>query len=491
VPPLSLPFEAGPISQLRSSAAVRLFLKLSEPPVLDEAHLQCIAKICMLVDGLPLGIELAAASTRLLTVFEILERLENCKVLISRTTNRLSRHQSLDSAVSWSWDLLTGSEREVLGSMAVFRGGATLSALLFMHPDLNEEAMLRLLTSLTDRSLVSSFPSEFGSRFTTLETIRQFVERKLKQEHRSALLKRRHRDCFLQYAEGAQIGASSPEESEWFRRFELELDNFRVAIDWSLESKHALEACRFAKSLARFWDTYGHLSEGRLRVTTILDQATNEVPRPLVGHLHINAGWMAFAQRDIDAALRHFTCALTVSEGVVNLRSIGHIHNGLASAYLLAGNYAEAEEHYRIALAISRELQLASGLATVLNNLGELEIVRGNYVAARSHLGEALEAEPPSRESQGQILCNLGMLECIERNYEEAKRLSIRALGIFKEAAVPVNNPTAIALLGVAEAGLGNAEQASGLFASAAQLADLHSVTIPALVQSMIEGTRV
>src|SRR5213595_1719488 len=133
VPPLELPSPNAtePLNRLRQNEAVRLFVERSEAASgsfeLTQANQSAVVDVCRRLDGLPLAIELAAVRTRVLTVQQILGRLtDRFALLTGGGRAALPRHQTLETAIDWSHELLTDEERTLLRRLCVFTARFTL-----------------------------------------------------------------------------------------------------------------------------------------------------------------------------------------------------------------------------------------------------------------------------------------------------------------------------------------------------------------------------
>ncbi|MBV9170339.1 MAG: XRE family transcriptional regulator, partial [Chloroflexi bacterium] len=165
--------------------------------------------LCQQLDGLPLAIELAAARVNTMTVEEIEQRLDRRFTWL--TTSRRSaapRHQTLRALVDWSYELLTGEERRLLEQLSVFAGGWTLeSAEAVCGPTLD---VLRLMSSLVDKSLVQVEQQAGQSRYRLLETLRQYAIEKLREAHAEPAARNRHLDWYERFSKGLEQQVHSP-----------------------------------------------------------------------------------------------------------------------------------------------------------------------------------------------------------------------------------------------------------------------------------------
>ena len=211
VPSLSLPSEhqTEPVEAVAQSDAVRLFIeramKVRPNFAVDAANAPAIAQICHDLDGIPLAIELAAARVRVLGVERIASGLgDRFRLLTGGARSAMPRQQTLRASVDWSHELLSDDERVLFRRMAVFAGGWALDAVEEVCADerlWSDLAILDLLTSLVDKSLVVVEEQGASVRYRLLETVRQYALDRLAQAGEVAALRERHRDVYLALAE--------------------------------------------------------------------------------------------------------------------------------------------------------------------------------------------------------------------------------------------------------------------------------------------------
>src|SRR5262249_19327403 len=159
----------------------------------------------------------------------------------------LPRHQTLQTAMDWSYDLLTASERTCLRQISVFAGGWTLEA-----AEAITREVLTPLTSLVEKSLVVYEENENGQgRYRLLETVREYAREKLRECGEWEAGHLRHRDYFLTLAEAAETKLTGAEQAEWFLRLEKEHENLRAGLDWSLNEVGSKEGLRLCGALWR------------------------------------------------------------------------------------------------------------------------------------------------------------------------------------------------------------------------------------------------
>ena len=222
----------------RGSDAVGLFMERARDVGvllnLDHAARPAIERICRLLDGMPLAIELAAARARVLSPEQIEERLsDRFRLLTGGSRMALPRQQTLEAAVDWSYQLLTDDERLIFDRLSVFQGGFNLEAAEAVCGEGRDIfAVLDLLTGLVDRSMVTAVTDDGGAaRYGMLETLRQFAVRKLADRGTTAAVKGRHASWFA--VEADAHNPSTSEDSVGYVWIDQEAANLSAALEWS------------------------------------------------------------------------------------------------------------------------------------------------------------------------------------------------------------------------------------------------------------------
>jgi len=222
------------------SAAVNLFVDRAQSVVSDFSLAQpgeadAVVEICRRLDGIPLAIELAASRMASMTASEVRDRLDQRFRLLVGSRRGLSRHQTLRHAVAWSYDHLDDAEKPLLGRCSVFAGGFDLeSACAVMGSD-DDFATLDLLDALVRKSLLVADRSSGRTRFSMLETIRQFAEEQLVARGEASEIRAAHSRYFA--AREADIMAlwGSPRQRAAYDWFTTELANLRTAFRWATD----------------------------------------------------------------------------------------------------------------------------------------------------------------------------------------------------------------------------------------------------------------
>ena len=347
VPGLSLPDPGSlpPAEELTNFEAVRLFVERAREAhsgfALTEQNAPALTRLSRKLDGIPLAIELAAARTRVLTVEQILERLEDpLALLTSGSRVAASRHQTLRATLSWSYDLLSEAERALFRGLSVFVGGWDLEAVEAVGSDEPAEAVqvLELLSALVDKSLVMAEAQAEGTlRYRMLEPIRQFARDKLQESGEEPEVRRRHAEHYLAFAETAEPELLGPDQGQWLGRLRVEFGNLREAHSWSLEpgqeGARARLRLQLAAALWRFWELEG-LKENKVWLKSALEKDPGGFPAVRAKVL-VGFGFILIFQGDYGGAIA------ALEEAILLYKEIG---DRFGTAFAL-GNLGYAALH--------------------------------------------------------------------------------------------------------------------------------------------------
>ena len=203
----------------------------------DADETTAVVEICRRLDGIPLAIELAASRMASMTASEVRDRLDQRFRLLVGSRRGLERHQTLRHAVAWSYDLLDDAEKALLERCSVFAGGFDLqSACAVVGPeDVDDYAILDLLDALVRKSLLVADRSSGRTRFSMLETIRQFAEEQLVAGGEATEVRTAHARYFAGREADILALWDSPRQREAYTWFTTELANLRTAFRWAAD----------------------------------------------------------------------------------------------------------------------------------------------------------------------------------------------------------------------------------------------------------------
>ena len=294
VPPLGLPSDDDRTSVNTNVEAVQLFVDRARDAkrdfVLSDQNAGAVALLCRRLDGIPLAIELAAARVRSLTPDDLVQRLDQRFKLLTRGSRAsLERHQTLRNTVDWSYDLLNPVEQAALNRLSVFAGGADLRAVeaVVSGDDLDPFDVADVLGQLVDKSLVLVDDDE-RPRYRLLETIRQYAQERLEASGEAATVRRRHAEYYVTVAEQARPDLRGRKQVDTDQQVTRETDNFRAALDWSIETESAEPALRLVAPLAVNGMTIGYRAFDWAATACAIPGATQHRLYPTV------ASWAVF-----------------------------------------------------------------------------------------------------------------------------------------------------------------------------------------------------
>src|SRR2546421_721286 len=454
VPPLDVPdpYNALEKRELSQYGAVQLFIERAqaiEPDfALTAENAAVIAQICARVDGLPLALELAAARVKVLPPALLLERLSKARlpVLTRGAINLPSRQKTLRNTITWSYDLLSRAEQAWFRCLGVFSRSWSLEAAEAMMQGGAEDSKetlvssspLDMLEQLVDNSLLIRVPAENGqARFTMLETLREYALEQLADNGEYERLRDWHAVYYLREAEAAERGLRGPQQLVWLSRLGADRDNFRAALEWSLQRARermsissifpaqpaeeriavagsrtfcskgvpghgmlAIELClRLSAALRPYWEWQGSLTEGCYWLGAAL-----EVP------LDGGVGETALAAR-----------AKALSEA--------------SRLVCLQNDQARAVELAEESIALWQQLDDPSGLATALLHRGWAAHAQGEYETAKRLYWESMEHLSRVEDTwlRAQLLVYLAAAAGFTYDFEKLEELYTQSRELFEQ----------------------------------------------------------
>ena len=442
VPPLGLPssIRASRREEVLGSASGRLFVdraRASAPSfAVTEDNASAVAAICWRLAGLPLALELGAASARFLDPATLLSRLD--RALSSGWTRDLPpRQRTMRAALDWSHDLLAEDERGLFRGLSVFAGGFSLEAAeaVGVPEEVDPDESIGLLGRLVEQSLVTAEAGGAGeTRYGMLEPIRQYALEKLGESDEAAEKGRRHAGYYLTLAERFEPKLRGRDQALWLGRLQAERDNLRAAMSWALERGEAQIVARMAWAMLPLWWLQGHFAEGRRLTEEALPHAT-DLPAPARAKLLFAAGTMAQAQADYGAA------GPLIEESLALFRNLGD-EEGVMRAQSSAGIVALGQGQQERGIALLEEAtalalkigdvwsaSLLLGFATAVP-LGRGDLARARELAER---GLSLAREAGAREGASVALHALATVARTEGDEDRAERLFGEGLGLSVE----------------------------------------------------------
>ena len=436
-----------------------------------------LARVCRMVEGTPLAIELAAAWVGMLSMDEIAwEIASNLDFLSTPMRNVPERHKSFKAVFAHSWKLLSREERRVLCRLAVFRGGFERQAV-----EQVAGATLSILMSLISKSIL--IRRENG-RYDLHALIRQYALEKLRDAGDYEETCRQHLAYFVSLARDAHQGLRSAQQAEWFSRIEQEHNNIRAALEWAFAPKAPLERIEeglyLIISIDRFWPGRGHIREGITWIERALQDS--DMPSLLRARALRIAGWL-YAHEDNE---KHAIMLLQESVAIARqLNDDTRQADGLDTLGDVAwrfGDFDKARDYYAESLALYSRGGDPLNIAFSLASAGRLHVDYGHYQEAENLLTEGLSFLNRTSDLRGRAYClnALGRLALFQGEIKLAATRFRQALGMNHELGHMVDLSECLQELAVVEAISGNESSATHLWAAATTLQKRTGFTFPA-----------
>ncbi len=490
--------------------AVRLFVDRARAVdagfALSDLNTPDVGEICRRLDGIPLAIELAAARVRALAPHQIVRRLDHLfRLLAGGDPRALPRHQTMTALIDWSYDLLTAREQRFFESLAVFAGGCTLEAATAVCADSDEDEIdvLDLITSLVTKSLLIAELVRSEQRYWLLDTSRRYAREKLMARGDHEQVARRHALLCADLAERIERAWDITPDREWLPRAQLELENWRAALEWALGSRGDVI---LGQRLAVLFRRSFPLPEGRRWVHAALELVSERTSPYLVAGLEYAEAIGAHASGEPRVSLA------AAERALVRYRELGDALGSarvqcLAGASLVdLGRPGEGEPRLRDALEGARALGERRLVAHIIHKIGAARSAVGDFGGARSYLTEALGLMQAlgAAMSWTTVASVLANTEFDAGNPETALRLMVDVLETYRALNSPLALPgIAVALSNIAaylialdrydEARM-HANEAldlgRGLLYAVLVAESLETLSLAALLQPHVEGRR-
>ena len=476
--------------------AVNLFARaarrLRADAAWDAAQRQGCVRVARLLDGHPLGLELAAAWTRVLQPTEIADELARDLSALDAADDAGGparagappRHRSLRAAFDHSWRLLSPEQQRALARVSVFRGGFTRAAAAAVT-DVGTHALL----ALSNASLLRRTTS---GRFEPHVTVREFADEELeRREGEAAGMRERHARHFLAWIDDITPRLRGAQQADALREVEAEHDNLRAALGWA--RVHDVELAQgLAGRLWPFWFIRGHYQEGRAWLGAIVALAGGDATEgraralmgaavftELAGDLHeavtlyrasidvqaalgsdvgvavarVGLGITARKLADLKGAREQFEAALRTYEALGDLSGMGHCQGNLAILAADENDLERARRHLREALALAERSGDVRSRAIALNNLGDIDVELGELDAARErfHASFALHEELGDEHALALGNIKLGLVDVGSGGVPSARRRFEKALATMRRLGEPLDTAAALHDLALAD----------------------------------------
>jgi predicted ATPase/DNA-binding SARP family transcriptional activator/tetratricopeptide (TPR) repeat protein len=485
-----------PLEASGSFDALNLFERLAQQVhgnfFLDTSNLSSIIRICQLLDGLPLGVELAAAASWDCTCAEIARRIaQGFDELTTYASNVPPRHRSLHAAFDVSWQLLTAAQQHVFCCLSAFRGGFEISAIQALLEDTIPLSELHpLLSALVEKSLLRRTPT---GRYELHEAIRQYAAGRLSgMPELSSAIQAKHARYYADLIANQTGSLKSSNQANALNLIHPEIENTRCAWEWLVSNRCTVEISHCVESIFLYFNIRSQFTEGielfQQAVHALEGYEAGILARGMclsrLGALAYRARNHTLAQEALDRSLEIFNRLDEPSElafcqiysGGVMMRKANYnaaqalAQNSLAlyrtlgdewgesyALYFLSlvknrtGRFEEALPLSAEAVAVSRRLGNPHRLIAPLNLLGDIACVRGDYETAESHFLESLEISRALNDlyNQAILLNNLATVYQAKQQYDQERAVFEASLALCRE--IGDQDGEAIALNGLGE----------------------------------------
>lgn len=433
------PEQENPL-EIEKYGAVQLFLQSARRGQADfalanEADRQALGRICRLVGGLPLAVDVAAAWTRMLPLGEIAAEIEGgLNFLASPWRDTPERHRSLRAVLEYSWKMLSPLEQDVFARLAVFRGNFTRRA-----AEQVSGAALGVLSALVDKSFLHW--DNASGRYHLHPLVGLYAAEKLAvQPEREAWLQKRHGSYFLEFLSGQRQALQGSGQKAALQEIAVEWENIRCAWAWAIRQGEGELLEKGAAVLGKFSRMHGPLQAGLEMVADAVQalQALRGTSDKLEGR------WarLALFQAELLAMLSASKSRALAAECLVVFQRLGMRQEIALCLALLAGmesqrgEYGLARQYREESLLLARQEHSVDLETDNLGGLGALCLMQGQWDAARTCLDQALSLA----RQQGNILreaiqlSNLSHVALLQKEYDTARNYGDRAIHLVQEA---------------------------------------------------------
>jgi predicted ATPase/transcriptional regulator with XRE-family HTH domain len=386
-------------ADLARAPAVRLFLERVrdvQPDFrLTHRNGPTVAAICRRLDALPLALELAAPWLKVLTIEDLLRRLERDVLLSSVAPRDLpERQQTINATVAWSYQLLGSSEQRAFRRFGGLPGRFSIDAAAAVLadraiPSAGGDNALGVAASLIDKSLLLRAETSVAARpmFQMLETVCAYAALELAAAgERDDAMEGLARYCVGESARAAK-GLMGPAQVEWLARVRDDLESYRAVLAWLIERGESADASDIALALKYFWLIRGHAAEGLHWYEQILKLPA--LPAAAEAKALLGAATMGWTQGGLERARAALARALTLAHSVGDMETVGHAEHVSGHVEHALGNEDAARELFVRSIKRFRELAIPSGIGNALNGMAVLELATGDSDQAERLLDEA------------------------------------------------------------------------------------------------------
>jgi predicted ATPase len=385
------------VASLEIPDAVALFEERarSAMPAFDltDENEAIVASICQRLDGIPFAIELAAARLRVLSLQQLNDRLhERFQLLTGGDRLSLPRHQTMRALIDWSYDLLDAEEQLLFARLGVFAASFSLDAATAVGScdGIDEWRIIDLLTSLVDKSLVASEVRNAARRYYLLETMKAYAASQAGDEW--PCVKRRHAEYYAALAERSQaMFGTTDSTAQWAAELDLELEDFRAALDWAFGDDGDLVAgVRLVVGMRMYALQRGLTVETARRAEAALARGAS-LPKDLEAGLWLTLSGMRGDLFVPVLAIEASTKARELYAALGDQLGVARALRGEGIGRLQLRELRQAELDLQRSLALSREFGGRRDISRALASVAVSLHVNGRLEEARQALSDVVD----------------------------------------------------------------------------------------------------
>jgi non-specific serine/threonine protein kinase len=430
------------VDQIQAFEAVQLFVDrarlINHHFALDRATAPAVAEICRRLDGIPLAIELAAARTKILSVNDLRQMLDDrFSLLVGGSRMAPARQQTLLATIKWSFDLLAQDERQLLEQLSIFSGGWTLEAAAAVAgEDADQYEVLDRLARLADKSLIAARTEGEATRYSMLETVCEYGLEALAASGAEPGAAKRHLEYFVGLAERLEPAFMTSGEREALDQLAPELENIVQALRGCERVSGGPElALRLVASLGQFWLSLGLVELGYRLTAEALARGDAQDPSPArLRALFEAERFLQFLDRLGEARDRQLEClalARQLHDDHITAGVLAH----LGSNSFELGDAEQAVAFCEEALRLARDRADCKQVRRALCALGEVHCASGNPELALPLWEECLQLGRDQRDAHSVVAaaCDLARTYISCGKAERARPLVVEALALSWE----------------------------------------------------------
>uniref|UniRef100_A0A7C4XK16 Adenylate/guanylate cyclase domain-containing protein n=1 Tax=candidate division WOR-3 bacterium TaxID=2052148 RepID=A0A7C4XK16_UNCW3 len=448
--------------------AVQLFLQNARRIKIDfspsEEEVNYIVRICQIVGGMPLGIELASSWLRILSLTEITKEMErNLDFLSSKMRDIPERQQSLRAVFEYSWKLLNSEEKNLLARLSVFPRKFSRSA-----AEKIAGATLPLLSSLMDKSLLSRDASGY---YEMIGILRQYAEEKLQEiPEQRVRTYNLFNEYYANFIDSAKEELITGTDVESIAEIKKEMDNIRVAWSAIVERGDIRLIEKALAGIFYIYDNNGWLKEGVDTLQRIIDRLTREgrkdLETELIGKVYSRQATFLYQLGFYDRARELLNLSLEIARKNENKEEMGVCINTLGNIAFMLSQYDEAQKMYNAWLEIAQSLNHEKNVAGAYNNLGVISYQLGEYNRAKELFEKSKSIAEKIGYKKGVAFTksNIALILNETGNYEEAKRIFMEALDFDRQIDDKISIADTLNNLGLVHKALKEIDEAQKTF---------------------------